>query len=343
MLISSPPRVPCSTSHSSPVVGLSVAACDVAVAERPDLRPHAFLADERIVFRDRAVGVDAHDLAEQAVHPLRLHAPFGDRSLAQRDEQRAVAAEDQAAAEVQRRVAATAPGERSPGHPRRAAPRRRPGGRARPPCCSRRRRAARRSSSRSDGSSRSADRARRRAGRPGRAHRPPAGPATGSDSLPSAPTIRSRPGASRSRASAVGQERHAPRILQSFGDRDDVEGDVGRPLGRARLAGKRRASGPVAFGGRGSAPPCGVPALGVWALALIATSANSAVRIRMRTDRPPVLGSTTDAVNGPLCPSRSLVQHLRASRQPARFVRVSSPHPSRSTDSMVRLNKGRRQ
>ena len=76
---------------------------DVAVAERPDLRPHAFLADERVVLGDRAVGVDADDLAEQAVHPLRLHAAFGDRPVAERDEQRAVAAEHQAAAEVQRR------------------------------------------------------------------------------------------------------------------------------------------------------------------------------------------------------------------------------------------------
>ena len=104
MLISSPPRVPCSTSHSSPVVGIERCRLDVAMAERPDLRPHAFLAHERIVFRDRPVGIDSHDLAEQAVHPLRLHAPLGDRSLPQRDEQRAVAAEDQASAEMKRRV-----------------------------------------------------------------------------------------------------------------------------------------------------------------------------------------------------------------------------------------------
>jgi hypothetical protein len=45
----------------------------------------------------------AHDLSEQAVEPLRLHPPLGDRALALRDEQRAVAAEDEAAAEMRRR------------------------------------------------------------------------------------------------------------------------------------------------------------------------------------------------------------------------------------------------
>src|SRR5688572_31840192 len=44
------------------------------ISDRPDLRPHAFLAYERVVFRDRSVGVDAHQLADAAIHLLRLHA-----------------------------------------------------------------------------------------------------------------------------------------------------------------------------------------------------------------------------------------------------------------------------
>ena len=103
MLISSPPRAPCSTSHSSPVVGCSVARLQVAVAVRPDLGPHALLADERVVLGNRTVGVQPHDLAEQAVHLLRLHAALDDGPLALRDEERAVAAPDEAAAEVQAR------------------------------------------------------------------------------------------------------------------------------------------------------------------------------------------------------------------------------------------------
>ena len=72
--------------------------------ERPDLRAHAVLADERVVLRHGAVGIEADDLAEQAVHALRLHAALGDRALAERDEQHAVAREHEAAAEVQRRL-----------------------------------------------------------------------------------------------------------------------------------------------------------------------------------------------------------------------------------------------
>ena len=79
-------------------------ALDVAVAEGPDLRPHASLADERVVVRDRSVGVDAHNLAEQAVHALGLHAALGSGSLAERDEERPVAAKHQPAAEVRSRI-----------------------------------------------------------------------------------------------------------------------------------------------------------------------------------------------------------------------------------------------
>ena len=71
---------------------------------RPDLGPHAGLADERVVGGHGAVAVDADDLAEQAVHALRLHAARGDRAIPQGDEQCAVAREDQAAAEVRARA-----------------------------------------------------------------------------------------------------------------------------------------------------------------------------------------------------------------------------------------------
>ena len=74
----------------------------VAMAEGPDLRADAFPADKRIVFRDGAVGIDSHDLAQQAIEPLRLHPSLGNRSLAESDEQRAITAEDQPSAEVQR-------------------------------------------------------------------------------------------------------------------------------------------------------------------------------------------------------------------------------------------------
>ena len=60
-------------------------------------------ADKRIVLWNRSVGIDACDLAEHAVHALRLHPAFGDRTLAVRDEERAVAAEHQAAAVVRGR------------------------------------------------------------------------------------------------------------------------------------------------------------------------------------------------------------------------------------------------
>src|SRR5262245_12540645 len=70
---------------------------------RPDLRADAFLADERVVLRDRSIGVEANDLAEQSVHPLRLHAPFGYRALTERDEERAVTIEDETSTEVERR------------------------------------------------------------------------------------------------------------------------------------------------------------------------------------------------------------------------------------------------
>src|SRR5690606_30458357 len=55
----------------------------IAMAVRPDLRPHAILADERIVLRHRSVRRETHDLAEMAGKILRrLHRV----AFAERDE-----------------------------------------------------------------------------------------------------------------------------------------------------------------------------------------------------------------------------------------------------------------
>jgi hypothetical protein len=66
----------------------------VADPEREDLGPRAGAADERVVLRHRAVGVDAEDLAHQAVELLRLRPVHGvDADAggdARRHEQRAV-------------------------------------------------------------------------------------------------------------------------------------------------------------------------------------------------------------------------------------------------------------
>ena len=62
---------------------------------------------------------------------------------------------------------------------------------------------------------------------------------TGADSLPSA---RQHAQAARPLGDqhlAARQERHAPRVLQPFGHRDDVERDAGFLFGRVGLAGKR--------------------------------------------------------------------------------------------------------
>src|SRR6185503_16216193 len=76
----------------------------VAVADRPDLRRDTFAANERIVRRNGAVGIDAYDLAEEAIHALRLHPTRRDGPLALRHEQFPVASEHQPAAEVLSRV-----------------------------------------------------------------------------------------------------------------------------------------------------------------------------------------------------------------------------------------------
>ena len=196
MLISSPPRVPCSTSHSSPVAGCSVAAWTLRWPNDQISGRTPSLPTNGLSFGIDAVGVDADDLAEQAVHPLRLHAALGDRALALRDEQRAVARRTPAGRRSAAASSATAPGGRSPARSRRAAPRRRrsvPRATAvlfTPP------RAARRSSSRSAGWSRTPGRAPRRAGRPGRARPPPAGRRPARTACRRRSTTRSRPGRS---------------------------------------------------------------------------------------------------------------------------------------------------
>ena len=76
---------------------------DVAMAKRPDLGPDALLSHERVVPRNRSVRIQSHDFSEQPVHSLCLHPAFGDRPLALRNEQRTVASEHEPAAEVRRR------------------------------------------------------------------------------------------------------------------------------------------------------------------------------------------------------------------------------------------------
>src|SRR6266540_745057 len=93
MLISSPPRVPCSTDHSSPVAGFSAAPCTLRCPSDQISGRTPSLPTNGLSF-----GIEPDDLAEQPVQPLRLHAAFGDRALAERDEERAVRPEDKAAA-----------------------------------------------------------------------------------------------------------------------------------------------------------------------------------------------------------------------------------------------------
>ena len=191
----------------------------VAMAVGPDLGPHVGLAHERIVLGHRSVRVEAHDLPEQAVEALCLHAAFGDRPLAERDEQRAVAAEDQASAEVQRRVERRRLTEDDLHVLDARARHRRPAGRARPRCCW----------CRCPGSAiapvdqlillergiehdveQPALSARIHGGRP----------ATGSDiCLPSARDDAETAGLFGDQHAAVGQKRQAPRIDQPFGHR----------------------------------------------------------------------------------------------------------------------------
>ena len=75
-------------------------ALDVSMAVRPDLRPHAFPADEGVVARHRAVRINPDDLAEAGRQVLRLVTVV--EAFAQRDEQSAVAGEDEARPEVVR-------------------------------------------------------------------------------------------------------------------------------------------------------------------------------------------------------------------------------------------------
>ena len=69
----------------------------IAVTVGPDLGQLALLADEGIVVGDRAVGIDAHDLADMARKILR-RTEF--EAVAERDEQLAVGAEGKPRAEM---------------------------------------------------------------------------------------------------------------------------------------------------------------------------------------------------------------------------------------------------
>src|SRR6185436_10245795 len=71
---------------------------DVAMAVRPDLGPRACAPDERIVFRNRAVRIDPHDLAERVAEVLRVLAVRV--PVAERDEEGAVETEDETGAPV---------------------------------------------------------------------------------------------------------------------------------------------------------------------------------------------------------------------------------------------------
>src|SRR5262249_62057861 len=93
MFTSSPPRGPCSFSHSRPGETLRIAH-----PVGPDLRSGARPIDEWIVGRHLAVGPDAHDLADVIGEILRLVARA--EMIAERDEEITVGGLHDAAAEI---------------------------------------------------------------------------------------------------------------------------------------------------------------------------------------------------------------------------------------------------
>ena len=231
MLISSPPRVPCSTSQSSPVVGCSVAAwmlrwpMDQISGLTPSLPTNGLSFGIVPSALMRTILPSGRPAAAPACGP-------GDRAIAERDEQRSVA-------------------RRTPGGRRSAAPSSASASGGRSPA--RRRHAARRRSTslpratavlfaavarlgiapvdeavlREGGVD-----APRRAGRPGRGRRPAAGRRPAPRACrPRRPAAGGR--ASPSPASAAGQEGKPPRVVEPFGNGDDVERDVGLATGVA--------------------------------------------------------------------------------------------------------------
>ena len=109
-LSSSPPRGPISWAYSR-ALGVEREAEQVAMAQRPDLRGHAALREERIVGGHRAVVVEPHDLAEIGLHVLRRRELL---AFARGDPQLAVGTERQAMAPVSAARRPSAPGARSP-------------------------------------------------------------------------------------------------------------------------------------------------------------------------------------------------------------------------------------
>ena len=209
------------------------------MAEAPHRLGHAGLADERVVLGDRAVGVDARNLAEQAVHALGLHAALGDRPVAHGDEERAVAMPDQAAAEVQPRIERRRLAE---DHlhvvdPRRRAVDQRAAGHGGVVHAA----VARLGVAPVDqlvGGEFRIERHVEQAALAARVHGRQPGDRLRLGAVgihhpqPARPLGHEHP--------AVGQERYPPRVLQALGHRDHVELDVELLLGRARLAGDGR-------------------------------------------------------------------------------------------------------
>ncbi len=81
-----------------PTLGIQRGALHVAIAIAPDFRPRAGHIHERVVLGDRTVAVHPHDLANQTVQILRLHAAGQDGTIAERDDQRAILGKHKAAA-----------------------------------------------------------------------------------------------------------------------------------------------------------------------------------------------------------------------------------------------------
>src|SRR5215211_1207035 len=85
MLISSPPRAPCSCIQYFPLAGLIAAPCAL---RWPKLQISGRAPDKRIIRRHRSVGTDADDLAKVIAEVLRLVAKS--EVIAGREEQSAV-------------------------------------------------------------------------------------------------------------------------------------------------------------------------------------------------------------------------------------------------------------
>ena len=183
--------------------GMDRRALHVAMPEAPDALDGAGLADERVVGRRRPVGPQPHHLAVARREILGQHPLLGPAVLAGGDVEGSVAVEEHPRAVVLRRSATAASARRCRSRPR--SPSGPPtAGRAPRRSRSGRRRAASSRSSRPAGPPRSPARPRRRAARPGRRACTAGTPASGSETAPSAATIRIRPGRSVTRSAPSG-------------------------------------------------------------------------------------------------------------------------------------------